>query len=139
VNTTLKILVVEDEIVSSQVLCSMLEQVGEVHSAINGKEALEKFTDALDSSDPFKLVLLDIMMPEMDGQEALMRIRALEEERNLSIIDTCRVIITTALNDQENLYQAYASGCTDYLVKPIKKDTLLKLLFRMGLIDHLHL
>jgi two-component system chemotaxis response regulator CheY len=128
----MRVLVVEDEPVSSKVLCTMLSRYGDVSSVENGKEAINQFLEALDNDEPFDLVLLDIMMPEVNGQEALAEIRAIESERGISSKSACRVIMTTALDDPQNLYLAHASGCNDYLVKPIRRESLMKLLNRMG-------
>ena len=128
----MKVLVVEDEPVSSKVLCTMLDRFGDISTAGNGEEAVNRFREALDDDEPFDLVLLDIMMPEVNGQEALAEIRAIEEERSIPTEGACHIIMTTALDDPQSLYLSHAAGCNDYLVKPIRRESLMKLLKRKG-------
>ena len=85
---------------------------------------------------PPDLVLLDIMMPEMDGQTALRSIRAIEKERGILPANEAKVIMTTALDDPKNVVEAYyKGGATSYVPKPIDKHMLLHLLKNLGLIE----
>ena len=60
---------------------SFLARYGDCHIAVNGKEAVEAFRIGFECGEPYDLVCMDIMMPEMDGQTAVKEIRALEEGR----------------------------------------------------------
>ena len=77
----MKALIVEDDFTSRLLLQGLLQPFGVCHVCINGKEAVEAFKIALDQKEPYDLVCLDIMMPEMDGQTALKEIRAIEGQR----------------------------------------------------------
>ena len=79
----MKILVVEDEYISRILLTEMLSEYGTCHVATDGKEAVAIMEHSFDTNERFDLVCLDIMMPEMDGQEVLYLIRKMEEERNI--------------------------------------------------------
>jgi two-component system chemotaxis response regulator CheY len=74
------------------------------------------------------------MMPEMDGQEALKRIRQLEADAGVAAEKRARVIMTTALADKGNVLEAIRSQCDYFLVKPIDGRALLEELRRFGLI-----
>jgi len=99
------ILVVEDEIAISIVLKAYLEKDGfTVVQAFNGNEALEKF----DREKPM-LVLLDIMLPDLDGWSILQHIRKKS---------SCPVIMLTALGDIDNKLNGLNQGADDYISKP---------------------
>ena len=131
----MKTLIAEDDFTSSLVLQGMLKHYGPAHTAINGQEAVEAVRVALDANEPYDLVCLDIMMPEMDGQEALQQIRALEEAKGMSPVKGARVIMTTALDDAKNILTSFKGLCDVYLTKPVDKAKLLGELRKMKLIE----
>jgi two-component system chemotaxis response regulator CheY len=89
---------------------------------------------ALAAGEPYDLMCLDIMMPEMDGQEALKQIRKHEEIRGILPPDGVKVVMTTALDDIKNVLAAYHGLCDAYLTKPIRKEDLLNELHKLKLI-----
>lgn len=106
---TMKVLAVDDNRTNLHILQVFLKKLGhEVILAENGEEAVRRF--AADTPD---LVLLDIMMPVMDGFEAARRIKAMTPERWTPII------FLSALNRDENLVEGLEAGGDDYLTKPI--------------------
>jgi two-component system chemotaxis response regulator CheY len=129
-----KTIIVEDEFTSRALLREILKRYGPPHIAMNGKEAVESVREALEAAEPFDLICLDIMMPEMDGQEALKRIRQVEEEAGVTAEKRAKVIMTTALADRSNVLEAIRGQCDYFLVKPIDGRTLLEGLRRLGLI-----
>ena len=131
----MKALVVEDDFASRKLLQKILSPFGEVDIAVNGIEALNAFTKAMEDGTPYDLICMDIMMPELDGQEALKRIRAIEREKDISSAQEAKVIMTTALDDPKNVVEAYyKGGATSYVPKPIDKQMLLHLLKNLSLI-----
>ena len=96
---TMKTLIVEDDPTSRLLLQEYLKRYGALHVAVNGEEAVEAVRVALDVDKPYNLICLDIMMPEMDGQEALREIRALEEAKGIWSTSGAKVVMTTALGD----------------------------------------
>lgn len=136
-NNCMKILIVEDDFSSRTILLKILSKYGECHVAVNGKEAVQAFTLALDSSDPYKLVCLDVMMPELDGQAVLKQIKELEASRGISLGDTeksTHIVMTTGLDDAKNLMQSMRNGCEAYLQKPIDRKRLISTLQNIGLV-----
>jgi two-component system sensor histidine kinase/response regulator len=102
------ILVVDDSHEGNRVLCVLLGHEGFlVKSAYGGQEAIEMILD-----DPPDLVLLDVMMPEIDGLEVLRRIRENPETMELP------VIMVTALGDTQDVIEGLELGANDYLTKP---------------------
>ena len=83
------------------------------------KEAVEAVELALEDGEPYDLICLDIMMPEMDGYTALERIRRLEIDAGIEENMRSKVIMTTALTDGRNVQKAFQLGCVAYAGKPI--------------------
>jgi len=118
----MKTLVAEDDFISRLVLQKMLLPFGHCDIAVNGKEAVEAFKMAMAEGNPYDLICLDIMMPEMDGKEALKLIRQKEKELNVEPRDEAKIIMITALDTPRDVVEAYyKGGCTSYIVKPINK------------------
>ena len=130
----MKTLIVEDDFTSRLLLQELLRSHGPTHVAVNGLEAVDAVNDALDEDEPYDLICLDIMMPEMDGQQALHRIRALEKSRGILEGWGAKVLMTTALSDKDNVMGAFREMADGYLVKPIAKDKLLGYLKRLELV-----
>ncbi|MFH1216937.1 MAG: response regulator [Pseudomonadota bacterium] len=131
----MKILIAEDDVMTRVILQEMLSEVGTTHGVENGREALEVFTQALNEKDPFDLVCLDIMMPEINGQEALVQIRKIEEDMGVIPEYQVKVIMITALNDPENIMKAHVEGrCEAYMTKPVKMNHLLDQIKKLGLV-----
>jgi CheY-like chemotaxis protein len=114
-----KILLVDDDVRNIFALTKVLEHKGlNVDIARNGREAIEKL-QALDDID---LVLMDIMMPEMDGYEAMREIRKDARFTRLPII----ALTAKAMKDDQEL--CMKAGASDYLAKPVDIDRLQSLL-----------
>lgn len=131
----MKVLIVEDDFTSRKLLQTILSPYGECDIAVNGKEAVEAFESALKAKAPYDLVCMDIMMPEMDGQEALKKIRSLEKKAGIRGSEEVKVVMTTALDDPKNVVEAYyKGGATSYIPKPIDRQLFLQLLRNLELI-----
>ena len=115
-----RILVVDDDMRNIFALTSALEQKGaEVEVARNGVEALQKLEQDPDGVD---LVLMDIMMPEMDGYTATREIRKNPRWQKLPII------AVTAKAMKEDQEKCLAAGANDYLAKPNELERLFSLM-----------
>ncbi len=131
----MKVLIVEDDFTSRKLMQTILSPYGECDIAVNGKEAVEAFEVSLAADAPYDLICMDIMMPEMDGQEALKRIRAIEKDKGLRGANEVKVVMTTALDDPKNVVEAYyKGGATSYIPKPIDRQLFIHLLRNLGLI-----
>lgn len=130
----MKALVVEDEFKSRTLLQRILSRYGECDVAINGEEAVEAFVHAWKEGEPYDLITMDIMMPEMDGQQALKDIREMEKKAGVEESHMVKVIMTTAYDLQEEKDEAFEWGCTEYLVKPIDKSRLMDILKKYSLL-----
>lgn len=133
-----KVLIVEDSDVQADMLESILDDLGirNITKAINGIHAMEHFEKALLNGAAYSLVFLDIVMPEMDGQEALKRMRALEKEAGVGESDKTTIIMITSLSSPKDMISALIEGdCTDYVVKPVAESILKAMLIKYGLIE----
>ena len=101
---------------------------------VDGMEAVDAYLMALEDGEPYDLVCLDIMMPVMDGYQALVGIRNLEKERDIPQEKAVKVIMTTALNDESNVKMAFELGCTVYSGKPIDQERFEQAMKKLGLI-----
>lgn len=129
----MRALIVEDEFLSRKILRSFLMTLFEVDIVVNGREAVEAFKLAHTEKQPYDLILMDIMMPEVDGIEALHRIRQMEEEEKLT--PKTKVIMTTALDDPQTVIKSFHEGeASGYIVKPVAKDKLYAELTKLGLL-----
>jgi CheY-like chemotaxis protein len=114
-----KILVVDDDVRNIFALTSVLETHGlDVLYAENGKDAIE----ALERNPGVDLVLMDVMMPEMDGYETM---RAIRQD---SAYKALPIIAITAKALKEDREKCIAAGASDYLPKPVDADKLLELI-----------
>lgn len=110
--TSPKILVVDDQPVNVQLLKRKLEREGiQVLAAYTGQEALDIV--ALEKPD---LILLDVMMPDMDGMDVCQHLQENEETRSIP------VIFITARSSKESKLEGLAVGAVDYITKPIDLD-----------------
>lgn len=117
------VLLAEDNKLNLEIAQFFLETAGITSKSVhNGKEAVEDFEGS--AVHEYDAVLMDIMMPFMDGMEATQKIRALERED----AGTVPIIAMTANAFVEDKKQAIAAGMTDYITKPLQMDLLLHLL-----------
>lgn len=119
----MKILVAEDNQLNMEIVLFMLESAGASVTAVqNGQEAVEKFESS--AAGTYDLILLDIMMPVMDGLKAAEKIRTLTREDAKSI----PIIAMTANAFEEDRRKTKEAGMNGHLTKPINSDKLLELL-----------
>ena len=110
-----KILVVDDERFNIKVLSDILKSSYKVMAAINGAQALK----AAHSDNPPSLILLDIMMPEMDGYEVIAQLKEDEQTRGIP------VIFVTASESDEDREKGISLGAVDFIPKPVSPDIVL--------------
>lgn len=118
-----RILVVDDEEMITKSLSIRLTKQGyETEVASDGEGALGKFVVAHDKL-PYDMLILDIMMPGLDGLELLKAIRREEELRGIAYGDGVPIIMLTAL--KQDWFKSFEAGCDDYIIKPFESDVLL--------------
>jgi hypothetical protein len=131
----MKVLIAEDDFASRKFMLRFFEKYGECDVTVDGREAVEAYTMAVEMDEPYDLICLDIMMPEMDGHQALRRIRKIEEENNVPDDEKVKIVMTTALSETRHVTKAFENGCTAYAGKPINQEKLEAMLKKFDLIE----
>ena len=111
-----KALIVEDHPDLLEVLTLQLEKMG--FAVVSANTGMEGVTKAVEEKP--QLILMDIMMPGMDGREATHRIRSNQETKEIPIL------VITALTKESQLRECIKAGCNNYIVKPFTPEKLLK-------------
>ena len=115
-NNSFKILLVDDEEDILEFLSYNLEREGfRVSTALNGIEAIEKA-----KAEMPHLIIMDVMMPEMDG------ITAVEQIRKIKDLDNTLIVFLTARGEDYSQIAGFEAGADDYVTKPIKPKVLVK-------------
>ena len=124
INKDARVLVVEDNKTNQMLLCLILEDLKlEFEIANNGKEAVDMFS----LNEGFDIILMDENMPEMNGIEAVKKIREIEESEQRDKTPIVAVTANSIAGDKERFLDA---GMDDYIAKPYSEETLKKVLFK---------
>ena len=129
----MKILVVDDEVISRKKLVVILGKYAECEMASSGEQALEMFQKNLDAGSPYKLITMDVIMPGISGKETVEKIRKIEADRGInSMSDSVKILMISAKDDGKTIFTSFRQGCEGYLVKPFDADSILKKLAEMS-------
>ncbi len=130
----MKFLIIDDDFDSRRLLQKILHPYGYVDIAADGEEGIEAYRTALEEGEPYQLITMDILMPNIDGQQALREIREMEKDMGISDEDAVKVIMVSGIDDSKELYDAFFLGeATSYIVKPIRRQVLLDEIMRLGI------
>ncbi len=119
-----KVLIVDDDIKIIELLSACIDQAGyKCQPAFSGKEAIGLFIYNIDT-DPFSLVILDVVMAEIDGFGVLETIRREEQLRGIPYGKGVPVIMLTGY--KSTYMQSFSKGCDDYIIKPVDTAELIE-------------
>lgn len=125
----ISILLVEDNKLNQRLMESSLKRFGyKIEVANNGLEAVEKYKE---NHDKFDLIIMDIMMPVMDGLEATRQIRIFEQQKNFRI----PIIALTANTFNADRERCLSYGMDEYIAKPLNMEKLTKSFRDLGIIQ----
>ncbi len=135
----MRILVVEDSNTSRMYLREILKDVtgenSEIDCAASGEEALEKYEEKRVSGESYDIIFMDIILPGIDGLQALEKIRDIEQKSDTSEDEKTKAIITTALDDDAKASRAFFQcEAISYITKPITIDKIQAEMSKFGLI-----
>ena len=128
----IKSLVVEDNFVVQKLIRNILKDFGPCNTADDGLIGWEKVKKAVSEHSHFDLICLDIQMPNKDGIELLEEIRLIEKEKQIE--KKSIIIMVTAFGGPEIIRKCVKTGCNSFLVKPVDKTNLTKVLKRHKII-----
>lgn len=117
----MKLMVVDDEVVSRQKMVKILSGLGDCDSFGAGSDALEAFKAAHRAGQPYDLAALDVNMPLLSGMEVLQQIR--DFERQTASDQRLKVLMVTAHADQSTVTNCLLASCDGYIVKPFNGPT----------------
>jgi len=131
----LRCLIVEDDELSRELLALQMEPYATCDLAADGQEGVARFSAALEAGDAYQLILLDIVMPQMDGLEAAKAIRLIEEKKGITTGNGVSIVVLSSLSTPQDVIQAYvAAQSAAHLVKPVQPEKLVKTLRKLELI-----
>ena len=122
----MKALVVDDDETSRQFLVEIMSSFAEVDCSADGSDGVAAARQALIMRQPYDLICMDILMPMMNGLDALQSIR--RDEGAHGYPRASRVIVISSSDEANNIEQAFGNLCDAYLVKPIDGPKLLDIL-----------
>jgi two-component system, sensor histidine kinase and response regulator len=113
---SLRVLIVDDNATNRLILTKMLDSFGcDPHSVPDGPNAVPALQEAIDSNQPYQLILLDMQMPGQDGESVL------REIRSDSAFQDTEVIILTSMGARGDVARLEEIGCSGYLLKPVRQ------------------
>ncbi len=122
----MKFLIVDDNKINAKLMSCMIGALGQCDTAESGHDAIAAVKEAWRGWKPYDIILLDIMMPEMNGLEVLCHIRELEGQKNIAEPDRVPIIMVTAASQEKMVRECIREGCDDYIVKPVDNGLFLK-------------
>ena len=131
---SIRILILEDDPTSGQLLTNFLAPYGNCDLVTDGKSAVEFFQKAIRANDGYKLILVDIMVPETLGHDVVRMIREMERKEGTPLDKKAKVIMTTSLSDPDNIIESFKANCDSYLIKPIRKTKLINEMKSLGIV-----
>ena len=122
----MRAIVIDDSRAIRSILGGMLREMGfEVGEAVNGRDAMMH----LKASDPPDLAMLDWNMPEMNGFDLLVRVRAIRA------FDSMRIVMVTTETETSQMVKALEAGANEYVMKPFTKEVIREKLQLLGIIS----
>ena len=128
----MRILIVDDDAPNRKLLKDIVSKLGECDAAEGGREALSEFKKAWKEWRPFNLIFLDVLMPDMDGTQVLLKIREIEKDKKISEQHQARIIMVTGVSEEKTVMDCVKNGCDEFIVKPIDIQLVFEKIKKLG-------
>lgn len=123
----MRFLIVDDDESVHLYLETILAPHAECDFALTGEEGVEKFDAAYAEKRPYDVVMMDILMPGMDGHQAAEIMRSRERDQGVSDINQFKLVMVTSLVDDTNVSKAFFNThAACYIVKPLDKEKVME-------------
>ena len=129
----MKILVVDDELVSRKKMMKIVTDFGQCEGVKNGTAAISAVKQALEDWKLYTLITLDVSMPDISGVDVLSKIRELEEARGLDAEEKSKILMVTSHSDIETV-RACVGKCDGYVIKPFNKEVMVEKMQKISLL-----
>jgi CheY-like chemotaxis protein len=132
----LNILLVDDSKSAQLKILSIFSKYGKCDQAFNGLEGVDLYRASLKSDFSYDLIVMDIVMPKMDGFAAVKEIKNIQERKKIPEEKRAKIIMLTSKADPDHLMKAHFEiGVTNYVTKPFEDKTLIEALGNLGLVE----
>ncbi len=131
----MKVLIVDDDFISRKKMQTIMGQYGEADTAASGSEAMVALEYAEEQGKPYDVIVMDVMMPGVDGIEALKRMRDREKDRRVAECDAAMIIMVTSSENEELKEFSRHEGCNAYIVKPVTRQKVESAFREAGALD----
>ncbi|MCP4756638.1 MAG: response regulator [Proteobacteria bacterium] len=129
----MNIMIVDDNLMNRTSMEKIMKEMGKTHTFSDGLKAIKFFGLRIQTMKPIDLILLDIVMPAIDGLRMLNRIRQIEKASNVAIEKQVKIVMVTSHANKELVVNCLMAGCDSYIVKPFTKEVMLKKLKELEL------
>lgn len=127
-----RMLIIEDEFLSRNLLANYLRDFGHCDVAVDGEEAIAALRESWAARKPYELVFLDLRLPLKDGQTVLRELRALEDSLEVPTAEACKVIMVSALSEDEHQTDTVTYRVAAFIPKPYTRSRIEKEVRRLG-------
>ena len=129
----MRILIVDNEIVSIAKLKLIMKNFGDCETVDNGQEAIAMLHNAHQNNEPFGLIMLEINLPDMDGIQVLSAVREAEKNLKIQQEQAAKILMVTSFRDKDRIVACIQSGCNDCIGKPFDIVVIKKKLAKLGI------
>lgn len=124
----LRFLIVDDDVLTGRLIKNVVSEFGSCDQKSTGKDAVDSFKHAYNEGNPYDLVFLDILMPDMNGQMVLKTMREYEAELGDVGEKGCRIIMLSSSREPQDVIETYKNQCDGFITKPMTKNQVQQLL-----------
>lgn len=118
----MKTLIIDNNTNPNACLCKVLKDIGQCDVVGGGLEGLKCLAEHLSKEEPYNLIFLDIMLPDIDGLDLIKQIRILEESFGVTPEKEAIVVVVTFKKDEPTILKGFLNGATGWFHKPLKQE-----------------